>query len=459
MKLGVKLMLAFLLIVAVTITTATLYSTAAISHSFQSYMQHSFSLRTEIVAASIVDYYKINGWQGMQDYMQGSVRGRGPGMGMGFMMNNRRLGMGMDRYLIADETGMVIADTYSNDRGKILGTEQLTKGQPLIAEGRTIGTMISYSGSGQLEDAFASSVRRANTIAGIVALLLSLAVAFYLSRKISRPLVALSEGAKRVAGRDLSFRISGFSNDEIGIAAQSFNQMAEKLKQNEQLRKNMLADIAHELRTPLSILRGNLESLQEGVIQPKTEVFASLHEETVRMTRLVSDLQELALAEAGELKLNIQSVLLPEIVAGIYANLALDACRRGITLQTEIPDQMEVMADGARLEQVLYNLLTNSFKNTPCGGTVKIIGRMAAGQAEIAVEDSGSGIGIEDLPYIFDRFYRSDKSRNRETGGAGLGLAITKGLVEAQGGRVWAESQIGQGSRFVFTIPLGNLQA
>ncbi|MCX7781849.1 MAG: HAMP domain-containing histidine kinase [Negativicutes bacterium] len=458
MKIWAKLIAAFLLIVALTVTATTLYSTLTISKAFRAYTRQNFSYRTEMFAAAVIDYYKYNGWQGIEGFVQGGTRGRMMGHGMGPMQRRMGVGMGMgnvlDRYLVIDETGKVIADTLGLETGRQLEPEKIVQGIPLVLEGQQVGTLLSYQGFGQLEEAFITSVRNANLIAGLIAAAAALALGLYLSRKISRPLITLADAAKRLARRELSHRVMISQNDEIGDVAKSFNYMAQQIEQNETLRRHMLADVAHELRTPLAILRGNLESLQDGVIEPKPEVFASLHDETVRMTRLVADLQDLALAEAGELRLCLAPVNLAEVFAKIESKLSAEADARNIRLSVGHPAGLIVKADKERLEQVLYNLLVNAFKYTPGGGEVCLTAIAANGGACITVSDTGTGIPPEDLPHVFNRFYRADKSRNRETGGAGLGLAIVKSFVEAQGGSVGVESEMGQGSRFFVNLPV-----
>jgi signal transduction histidine kinase len=256
---------------------------------------------------------------------------------------------------------------------------------------------------------------------------------------------------------DLSQRVAVQTDDEIGELAHAFNSMANGLTRLEQLRRNMVTDVAHELRTPLSNIRGYLEALQDGVTQPDPEVIGSLHDEAMLLTRLVNDLQELALAEAGQLRLVLQPTSAEQIIAQVVNVMQPTAASKGLTLQTDLqPDLPPVMADPGRVAQVLQNLVNNAMSYTTAGGTITVTTRPAASAAEVqlSVHDTGIGIAPEHLPFVFDRFYRVDQSRTRATGGAGLGLAIVKQLVEAHGGRVWAESTLGQGSTFTFTLPV-----
>jgi signal transduction histidine kinase len=231
--------------------------------------------------------------------------------------------------------------------------------------------------------------------------------------------------------------------------------MAESLERNEKLRRNLTADTAHELRTPLAILRGNLESLQEGVVQPSPEIIMSLHDEVVRISRLVNDMQDLSLAEAGELHLNRHPLKVEDLVERVMIPFSGEAQNRGIHFSVNLPQNLPVLSvDADKIVQVLINLLGNALRYTPEGGGVELSVRDDGGMVTFFVRDTGPGIEPGELGNIFERFYRIDHSRSRSGGGAGLGLAIAKGLVEAHGGKIWAESNSGEGSRFAFTIPL-----
>jgi signal transduction histidine kinase len=247
------------------------------------------------------------------------------------------------------------------------------------------------------------------------------------------------------------------TRDEIGELGHAFNSMADGLARLEQLRRNMTTDVAHELRTPLSNIRGYLEALQDGVTQPSPAVIDSLHDEAMLLTRLVNDLQELALAEAGQLKLVLHPTVPEQVVSQVVDVMQPTAASKGLTLRTDLQtDLPPVMADSGRMAQVLQNLVNNAMTHTPAGGQITVTARAdaPAGQVQLSVRDTGIGIAPEHLPHVFDRFYRVDQSRTRATGGAGLGLAIVKQLVEAHGGRVWAESTPDQGSTFSFTLPV-----
>jgi signal transduction histidine kinase len=253
---------------------------------------------------------------------------------------------------------------------------------------------------------------------------------------------------------DLAQRVPVRGGGELGELARAFNAMAEAVASNEQLRRHMVSDVAHELRTPLTNIRGHLEALCDGVLAPDRETFDSLLEEAGLLTRLVEDLQQLALAEAGQLRLEREPAQVEEIVGRTATAVQAQFTARELRLATDCsPGLPTVDIDAERIGQVLRNLLNNAAAYTPKGGRVAISARHSDGYVEVSVADSGIGIAPEDLPYVFERFYRADRSRARATGGAGLGLAIAKQLVEAHGGRIWVESDLGQGTKFTFTLP------
>jgi len=241
----------------------------------------------------------------------------------------------------------------------------------------------------------------------------------------------------------------------MGELAQTFNSMASQLERTKQLRQNLTADVAHELRTPLSNVRGYLEAIRDGVIKPDAATIQSLNEETALLSRLLDDLQELSLAEAGELKLTFQAEDIGELITQAVAAIQPQATAQGLSMSTDIaPKLPPVNIDAHRISQVLHNLLRNAVAHTAGGDTVTVTARQQGGWVEVAVADTGEGIPAGDLPNIFERFYRVDRSRSRATGGSGLGLTIAKYLVEAHGGKIEVQSELGKGSRFSFTIPV-----
>ncbi|MHB8085354.1 MAG: ATP-binding protein [Dehalococcoidia bacterium] len=288
-------------------------------------------------------------------------------------------------------------------------------------------------------------------LAVIVAILLTIAI----SRPVLAPIRALTLAAQKLGKGDFAQRVKIADKSEIGELATTFNSMAHDLQRDEQLRKDMIADIAHELRSPLTNVRGYLEAIRDDVMKPDKGTVNSIYDETMLLSRLIDDLQELSLAETGEMKLYYQiedvSALIDQAVAAVRAR----ATDKGLSIATELDAGLPpVNIDFLRIKQVLLNLLQNAIVHTPAGGSVTIGAARKDGMVEISVTDTGEGIPAEELDNIFERFHRVDKSRSRHTGGTGLGLTIAKSLVEAHKGTIGVQSEPGKGSRFSFTLPV-----
>jgi two-component system OmpR family sensor kinase/two-component system sensor histidine kinase BaeS len=280
------------------------------------------------------------------------------------------------------------------------------------------------------------------------------------SRTLTAPLQRLAAAARVVATGDFSQRVAVEGSAEVAEVSQAFNEMSAALEKAERQRQNLVADVAHELRTPLSVLQGNLRAILDDVYPLDKAEISRLHDQTLLLSRLVGDLRELALADAGRLHLNLQATNVVQVVRTTTESMSQGANHHEVSLTILIPDDLPVVqADPDRLAQVLHNLLVNAFRHTPSGGSVTVQASVIGDAVEIAVADTGEGIAPEDLPHIFDRFWQADRSRARDerrAGGAGLGLSIAKSLVEAHGGRIWAESTPGEGVTFLFTLPLEN---
>jgi len=300
---------------------------------------------------------------------------------------------------------------------------------------------------------FIVSVNRWLLLAALVSGALAVLLTLALSRRIVGPVEALTRAARRMETGDLSQRVPVRSSDEIAELTRAFNSMAAALEENEAARRRLLGDVAHELRSPLTNLRCQIEAVEDGLAAPDAAALKSLHEETLLMGRLVDDIQDLALAEAGRLPLHRERVDPQAALDAAVLAVAPIAQERGVTLRAEAAGAPPADADPARLAQVLRNLLANALAHTPRGGSIAITARAADGMVAFAVRDTGSGIPPEHLPRVFDRFYRVDAARSRESGGSGLGLAIVKQLVESHGGAVSAASEPGQGAVIGFTLP------
>jgi signal transduction histidine kinase len=299
------------------------------------------------------------------------------------------------------------------------------------------------------------SIGRFSIRAGLIAVCVALILAYFLSRRILSPVKALTKAARQFGKGDFNHRVPYQGKGEMGELALSFNSMAENLEKNEQMRRNMVADVAHELRTPISNLKGYLEAISDGVVKPDESIIRSLNEEASSLTRLVGDLQELTLVDAGKLKMDIQPEDIFHIVKEAVAAIQPKAINKELTVRNELTNELPLVEiDAQRIRQVLNNLLNNAVSYTVKGGSVTVTGKRQEDKIFIGIADTGEGIPPEELKLIFERFYRVDKSRARTTGGSGLGLTIAKRLVEAHGGTISVASEPGKGSTFTFSIPI-----
>jgi signal transduction histidine kinase len=288
----------------------------------------------------------------------------------------------------------------------------------------------------------------------LIAALAGVLMAVGIARWTTRPILRLTEATRQMEAGDLTVRVSPSGGRELAELAQSFNAMAAALDRNEELRRRMVSDVAHELRSPLTNIRCELESMQDGLTQPTRERIESLHEETMQLARLVDDLQDLALAEAGRLELAPERVALAALVRRAASGLEREALLRSVRIEEQGPADLYVRADPRRVVQIITNLLSNAVTHMQQPGEVRVTWERDGAEAVVKVIDEGVGIPAADLARIFERFYRVDPARARATGGAGLGLSIVQQLVAAHGGRVWVESEVGKGSTFGFTLPV-----
>lgn len=454
-----------IILVAVIATSVSGIMTLYISRKqFTSYINSSNQALIGQYQDLINAYYDENGsLQGVQELMPktlktGTGMGKGKGMGFGNRSNNLHMGMQGRRILVTDQSAAIIADSYDLDLGKQLSDQAngFVK-VPLNQDEGQIGNLFIasplQSGVASLENAFLSSITQQIYWSILVVSLLAFILGWLLARRISLPLAELSVGIHDLARGNLGVKVKPRGDKELYSLGIDFNLMADKLNKNEENRKNLMASIAHELRTPLSILRGQLEAIQNGKLQPGEDISSSLVDEVIRLSRLVKDLENLGLAEAGALELNWEIFSPAEMIDRIMPlRMAMESDE--INFQVEIDPEIDyIKADSQRLTQVLINLLSNAMRHVAQGGEIKLELGERGREIIFTVKDTGSGIAAEDRERVFERFYRVDESRNRQAGGTGLGLAIARSYVEAHGGKIWVESEPGQGTEFFFTIP------
>jgi len=301
---------------------------------------------------------------------------------------------------------------------------------------------------------FVSAVHRYLIWASLGALVLALGFSFLIMKKVLSPLTQMTEITKKIASGDYSASVPVTSHDEVGQLALAFNRMAQSLQHIEQLRKTMMIDVAHELRTPLTNIKGYLEALTDGVVSLSTETLELLQEETFRLVQLVEDILRLAKADAAKANLHKDEIQLEDLIVQVLDSFRsqLDTKRIGVQMHF-VGGMKKVLADPHQLSQVVYNLLQNVWQYTQPGGTVTISSELAPGEIKVVFANTGGELAERDLPYIFERFYRGEKSRSREHGGAGIGLAIVKELVEAHSGQVGAEIS-DRMTRIWFSLPV-----
>jgi signal transduction histidine kinase len=306
------------------------------------------------------------------------------------------------------------------------------RGSGCFSNGMMVNQLIA-----EAQQAYYQRIASYMWLAGGAGVVLSLTLGWLLSRQTVRPLDEMALAARRMASGDLDQKVTARGYAEVNDLAASFNHMADALRHDRDLRRNMAADIAHELRTPLSILQGNIEGIQDGVLPASAETLELLHTETMELSRLVEDLRTLSLAEARQLHFDLQPVDLTELSRHVADEFRGRAAQHDVKIELATPPSLPaVTADPSRISQVLRNLLDNALRYSPEGGVIRVALSDASGFVQMAVSDQGPGISEEHLPFIFERFYRVDRSRARATGGSGLGLAIVKQLVESQGGTI-----------------------
>ncbi len=363
------------------------------------------------------------------------------------------------RFMLFDREGITVIPGRDYGLGEPISEADRQRAEPVVIDGETVGYVLPDDprpDRNAPEEAYLGRINQLLVIAAGGAVAFALVLSFVFGRSLSRPLREIAAAIQSMSRGNLEQQVPVRSQDEVGQVAAAFNQMSAGLARANTLRRQMTADIAHELRTPLSVVVGYLSSLSEGLLKPTPERFKIMHDEAQHLQRLVEDLRLLSLADAGELPLHVLDVAPGELIDLAAATFSHQAEQRQIALSVEIdPDTPPLHADPDRILQVLGNLISNALRYTPEQGQIVLAARAGDGRIVLSVRDSGSGIDPEHLPHIFERFYRADSSRHQQAAESGLGLAIAKSLVEAHGGRIAATSTPGEGTTVSIEFPIG----
>jgi signal transduction histidine kinase len=359
---------------------------------------------------------------------------------------------------LADTNGVVLVSSDQNyPVGSSIPEDVLKNGAAVTVNGKQVGTILFPSqppGFNPQESQYLQHTTTALIFASLGAVLVALLLGILLTRTLTNPLKALTQAAHRISQGKLEQEVKVTSNDEIGQLATAFNRMSQEVAHENQLRRQMTADIAHDLRTPLTVISGYIESMHDGVLKPTPQRLALIYSEIERLQNMVGDLRMLSLAETGELSLSPQNIEVKNLLDRAASLFKHQAGQQQISIDVETSDNLPaIRVDEARMMQVFGNLITNSLRYTPTGGKITLSAHHSDGEVQIGVSDNGAGIPPEELPYIFDRFHRTDKSRHNEGGESGLGLSIVKALVELHGGRTSVESTPGVGTTIDLFLP------
>ncbi len=474
-SLWLKLMGIFTIIIIIGFAVTFIVIEYATSSQFRRLVLADDVNQAQNLAYILTEYYeRHDGWENIGALIQDEIAGQFPMAANskytapGASSQDTRLkatAFARSRVTLAGESGIVIADTAGLLTGQFHPVEHLDQGVAIELKGKHIGTIMVGSMIepvlNPLDRDFLHSVNLAVVLSevatGVVALILGSIFFFH----ITSPVRELTAAVESIASGNLSKRVSIRSKDEIGRLGLAYNSMADSLARAERSRRRMVADIAHELRTPLTLIQGNLEAFIDGMYALNMENIVNIYDETLVVTRLLDDLRDLALAEAGKLPLDFDEVNVVRLAETVIERFKIYAHEREASITMDIPSHEPiVIGDFQRLSQAIGNLIANALAYTPKGGQVRVkVDNARATSLNgvrsvlISVSDDGPGIEREDFQRVFDRFYRTDKSRARKNGGSGLGLSITDRIIEAHGGAVRLESTVGQGSVFSILLP------
>jgi two-component system sensor histidine kinase BaeS len=448
-----RLLLSYLALIVLTVALLAVIVRVTTAQTFSRYLSDQASTHTQMLPTMLASYHAEHGsWQGIQANIEQAS----------FLIGGQ--------VALADAQGRIVAASQTDLIGQpVSSAGDLGAGIPIAASGGAMaGTVYVGRSSAQkrADTAFLTSVTLALAAAGVLVAGLAAGLGVLLARSISRPLSEMSQAAGRIARGDYQVRVPP-GRDEVGALAEAFNRMAEGMGSIERLRRELVANVSHDLRTPLTVIRGYLEGLRSGEIADRRSAelaFDAMHGEVLRLLALVDDLRQVASLDAHAPGLERQPVTVGELAATALGRIEPVAAAKGVSLSKQVPgDLPPVHVDPGRLGQALYNLLNNAVRHTPTGGQVTLsagrtpVNNGGAGQLWLAVSDNGEGVAAEHLPHIFERFYQADPARGSQAErGSGLGLTIAQSIVEAHGGRLTAESEgvPGRGSTLTIYLPL-----
>ena len=443
-SLTVKLILAFLLISVVSVALAAVLARAATGREFDRFIMDR--ARGEFLAGA-ASYYQAHGsWDGAGDYFRQPDAPPAPGAPHHSAS-----------FVLVDQSGNVVIADGSDRAGKSVSPGDLARGKAIEVDGREVGTVLDAARAPALNDReaqYLASTNRALWLAALGAMVIAVFLGIFLARTLTQPVRDLTRAIQAMSRGELKQEVPVRSADELGTLTQAFNRMSADLTRSNELRRQMTADIAHDLRTPLTVITGYIEALRDGILKPTPARFEAMHNEAQQLKRLVDDLRTLSLADAGELPMQRQRLAARTLLDRLAAAYAPQAAAHQIALSVSAaPDAPDVLVDPERMAQVLGNLVTNALRHTPAGGRIDLSAQAQGGYATLVVADTGAGMPADVLPHVFDRFYRGDPARSQQDGESGLGLAIAKSIVEAHGGTIAATSTPGRGTTFTITLP------
>jgi signal transduction histidine kinase len=439
--------------VAVALIGVAIFAIIAVITTRARFDAFRFTSQQMALIDNLETYYSaVGSWDGVSALYAGP---HSPAQGYASGYGHR--GGGFASFVLTDLDGTVIVPGMGNMPGQLVEVDERVLSAPITYDGEEVGhvyIMPAELSTGPTERAFISGVTSAMVQSALVASLIALVLGVFLARTLTGPLRELTMATRALAKGDLKQHVDFQADDELGELAGAFNQMSADLSAAVDQRRQMTADIAHDLRTPLHVIMGYTESLIDGILEPTPETLAIIHDEARHLSRLVEDLRTLSLADAGMLTLMREETSVPELLGRVALAHRQQAQEGEISLVVQPEEDMRPAdLDPDRMEQVLRNLVQNALRHTPAGGQVTLSAEQHNGTLEMAVQDTGAGIAPEHLPHIFDRFYRADKARGDSEESSGLGLAIARSLVRLHNGEIKAYSRPGMGARFVITIP------